>query len=492
MEPCKVKLRRLLKDCIDYTLKGSKETEVSGISANSKFVAPGDLFVAKKGLSHDGAEFIPDAVAAGAMAILSDIYNPFFPNVTQIVASDVTAVEAAILQEFYQHADAELFLVGITGTNGKTTTAYMVKHLLDQLQGSCGLIGTVECIVGEHVFPAQFTTPDLITNYKLFREMALHGCKSAVMEVSSIGIDQQRVRCIEFDVGVFTNLTQDHLDYHKSMEQYAAAKAKFFTSLSNGTKPYPKKAVVNADSSWAPLITQDCPAPILSYGILQPCDLRALDIRLTTTGTTFQVVYQERSYPFVTPLIGRHNVYNLLAALGVGLARGLSIEACIKTLQTFAKVRGRLERVPNAKDLNIFVDYAHTDDALKNVLQTLKELAKGRLITVFGCGGNRDQLKRPKMGAVVEEFSDLAIVTSDNPRGEDPHEIIQHILNGFRHPEKTQVLVDRAEAIARAISLAHPHDIVLIAGKGHETTQVFSHGTVAFDDRLVATQICAK
>jgi UDP-N-acetylmuramoyl-L-alanyl-D-glutamate--2,6-diaminopimelate ligase len=485
----RVKLKKLLKNIPVQAIKGSKEIEIAGLCANSKLVTPGDLFIAKRGLTHDGARFIPDAVAAGASAILTDLYDPFFTQVVQIIHPDVSAVEAAIAKEFYGHPSDQLFLVGITGTNGKTTTSYLVRHLLEKNGERCGLIGTIEWIIGQHVFPSTITTPDILRNYKLFQEMVAKGCQSCVMEVSSHALDQGRVRSIEFDVAVFTNLTQDHLDYHQTMQEYAKAKAQLFSTL-KGEKPFAKKVIVNADSPYSAQMIADCPAEVLSYGIERPSDLRAQEIRLSAMGMEFDVNFRGKTHLFTSSSIGRFNVYNLLAATGVALARGLTLEQIGAALNTFTSVPGRLERVPNDKGLNIFVDYAHTDDALSNVLNTLRELKTGRLITVFGCGGNRDVNKRPKMGAVVETLSDLSIITSDNPRQEDPEEIIRNILVGLTNPAHALVIVDREEAIHRAIQMAKPNDIVLIAGKGHENYQIFSHQTIDFDDRTIAIAAC--
>jgi UDP-N-acetylmuramoyl-L-alanyl-D-glutamate--2,6-diaminopimelate ligase len=487
----RVKLKKLLKEIPVKAIKGSKDVEIAGLCSNSKLVTPGDLFIAKKGVTHDGARFIPDAIAAGASAILTDLYDPFFSDTVQIIHPDVASVEAAIAKTFYGHPSDNLFLVGITGTNGKTTTSYLIRHLLEAFKVRCGLIGTIEWIVGEHVFPSGKTTPDILQNYKLFHEMIAKKCQACVMEVSSHALDQGRVRSIEFDVAVFTNLTQDHLDYHKTMEEYANAKAKLFsTLLPHGGKSFPKKAIVNADSRYFSQMIESCRVPLLTYGIEQPSDLTARHIRLSVEGMEFEVDYANEKHLFKTSLIGRFNVYNLLAAIGVGISRGFSLKSILETLSTFQAVPGRLERVPNEKGLNIFVDYAHTDDALYNVLSTLKEFKKGRLITVFGCGGNRDARKRPKMGAVVEALSDLTIVTSDNPRHEDPEMIIRNILAGLKTPGNALVIVDREEAIRRAVNIAKPDDILLIAGKGHENYQILSHQTIDFNDGIAAKAAC--
>ncbi len=485
-----MKLKKLLKAFPEIVVHGSKEIDIKGISANSKSIGPGYLFIAKKGLIYDGVRFISDAIAAGASAVLSDLYDPFCKHIVQLIHPRVAQVEAKLAQVYYDHSDRELFLVGITGTNGKTTTSYLIKYLLDKLDMPTGLIGTIERIVGHHVFPSNQTTPDVITNYRLFHEMKTQGCQACVMEVSSHALDQGRVSGVEYDVAIFTNLTQDHLDYHHDMERYAAAKAQLFTLESSNKARFAKTAVVNADSPWYSRMVQECKGTVLTYGIDSPCDLRAEQVQLSHDGAKMVVSYQGKQVFFHSPLIGRFNIYNCLAAIATGLVRGFPLEAILKILTHFPKVPGRLERVPNAKKIPIFVDYAHTDDALKNVLETLKEVKTGRLITVFGCGGDRDQGKRPKMGAIAEELSDVAIVTSDNPRQEDPEEIIRQVLSGFARPADAMVIVDRKEAIHAATEMASPSDIILIAGKGHETYQIFSHQTINFDDRLVAEEAC--
>jgi UDP-N-acetylmuramoyl-L-alanyl-D-glutamate--2,6-diaminopimelate ligase len=491
-----MKLKKLLKDLPDVVVRGSKEIEVTGLCADSRLVAPGNLFIAKKGITCDGARFIPQAIAAGAQAVLTDLYDPFHSAVTQLIYPRIDQIEGKLARAYFHDSDQALFLVGITGTNGKTTTSYLTQFVLAQLGEPCGLIGTIEWVIGEQVFPSQQTTPDVITNYKLFQEMHHRGCKACVMEVSSHALHQGRVRGVEFDVGIFTNLTQDHLDYHHDMQSYAAAKAELFSSLvsfQEARKPFfPKVALLNIDDPLSEQMGRNSPARIMTYGIEKECDLRATEITLTSKGMDMEILYQGKSHPFTSPLIGRFNVYNCLAAIGLGIARGFSLPQILEVLSRFPKVPGRLERVINPKQIPIFVDYAHTDDALYNVLQTLRELKKGRLITVFGCGGNRDVGKRPKMGAVAESLSDIAIVTSDNPRQEDPLAIIQDILQGFKEPGKPLIIPDRAEAICKAVDLAGPDDLVLIAGKGHETYQILAHQTVDFDDRLVAQQACSN
>ena len=487
-----MKLKKLLKEIPVKDVKGSKEIEITGVCSNSKLVAPGNLFVARKGRAENGAYYIPEAIAAGAVAVLSDIYDPSLKNVTQIIDSAVGEKEALFAAHYYQFPSDELFMVGITGTNGKTTTSFLIKHLLDQFAGPCGVIGTIEYIIGEHHYQANRTTPDVTTNYKMLREMVMHDCQSAVMEVTSHALDQKRISFIDFDVAIFTNLSLDHLDYHKTMEEYCKAKNLLFRSLSPSLKKHKKEklAVINVDDAWHHSMVEGCRVKKLTYGIENKADLQATEVVLTPRGTQFQLKYLDKSLECHTPLVGRFNVYNCLAAIAVGLAQQIPVEKVVKLLSTFPPVPGRLEVVPNALDLKIYVDFAHTDDALRNVFECLLEFKKGKIITVFGCGGDRDPTKRPKMAAVCARFSDINIVTSDNPRSEDPLEICQQVVKGFNNQQNYHIEVDRRLAIEAAINLATPDDIILIAGKGHETYQVFAHQTIEFDDRKVAQQIC--
>jgi len=481
-----MKLKRLLKNisCID--VRGSKEIEITGLSCNSKTVVPGNLFIAKRGLSAQGAQFIDEAIDAGALAILTDMYNPFLSKaVVQLIAKDLQGLEGKLAAEFYQDPSKDLFLVGVTGTSGKTTTTYLIRHLLETLLGPTGLIGTVECIIGQQYLPSTLTTPDVITNHKLLHEMKLCGSKAAVMEVSSHGLAQGRVSYIDFDVAVFTNLSQDHLDYHKDMQEYAETKATLFSSISAS-----KVAVINADSPWSPVMIKNCPATILSYGIDKQADVRATDLKLEEHSSEFMVEYKGEKYPFSAPLIGRFNVFNYLTAISVGLARGLPLKKVLDVLSSFSAVPGRLQKVSNKKGLHIFVDYSHKPDALENVLSTLSQIKKGKLICLFGCGGNRDTGKRPLMGEIAERLSDEVVITSDNPRSEDPLAIIQQIMKGIKYPANVLVEPDRRSAIEKAVARMKKDDILLIAGKGHETYQIFSHATVEFDDRKVAEESC--
>jgi UDP-N-acetylmuramoyl-L-alanyl-D-glutamate--2,6-diaminopimelate ligase len=488
-----MKLKKLLKDIPFKSVKGSKDIAITGVCANSKLVAPGHLFIAKKGLADDGSRYIQEAVSAGASAVLTDIYDPSFKNITQIIHPKPVEIEGALAAHYYEHPSKELFMVGLTGTNGKTTTSFVAKYLLDQFRGPCGLIGTIEYIIGHHRYQATRTTPDVSANHKMLRDMISHGSRSAVMEVTSHALDQGRVQYIDYDVAIFTNLTLDHLDYHQTMEQYCLAKNRLFRSLEGPSKGRKKQtAVVNADSGWTSKILEGCRAKVLSYGINSPADLRAADIELTAAGTKLTIHYQGKTYPCQWPLVGRFNVYNCLAAMAAVLCLPAPIEEIIKHMDKIPSVPGRLQPVPNGLGVTVYVDFAHTNDALENVLECLFELKKGKIITVFGCGGDRDQSKRSKMAEAAEQFSDVTIVTSDNPRTEDPLTICRQIIQGFKKKDSCLLEIDRRAAIKKAIDISQPNDIILIAGKGHEPYQIFAHQTIEFSDAKVVSELCEE
>lgn len=479
-----IKLKRLLRHLPDIEVKGSKEIEITGICSHSKLVAPGNLFIAKKGLTHDGNLFIADAIHAGAAALLTDLYNPFV-SVTQLIHPDVAKMEAKLAAEYFQNPSREMQVIGITGTSGKSTTSYLVKYLLDHVGISTGLIGTIEWIIGENRYPAKMTCPDVITNHKFLREMVQQKCSVAVMEVTSHALDQNRTGEIDFSLAVFTNFSQDHLDYHKSMEEYKKAKEKLFTQLTEK-----KTALLNADDPCSAEFAKKTKAKVMTYGILQPADLQAKDLSITDKGSQFTLCYQGQEFVCQSHLIGRFNVYNLLAAIAIGIHLSIPVSTSVSILKNFKYVRGRLERVENRLGIHIFVDFSHKEDALYNVLSTLNSIKKGKVITLFGCGGDRDQSKREKMGKVVCQLSDEAILTNDNPRSEDPMTIVSHILQGFSSSYPVTIELDRKKAIEKAIEKAHKGDIVLIAGKGHEQEQIFASQVFSFSDVETARQIC--
>lgn len=479
-----MKLKKLIKDIEGLETKGVKDVEVTGVCSNSKSIAPGNIFVAKRGMKQDGAHFIPEAISGGAVAVLTDLYNPMLTQAIQLIHPDINRVEAQIAAEYHGHPSQKMLVVGITGTNGKTTTSYLIRYLLEKQGCQTGLIGTIEYIVGKQHHQPTHTTPDVSTNHKLLKEMLVQGCQAGVMEVTSHALKQGRVDCIDFDIAIFTNLTEEHLDYHVSMEEYCQAKSLLFSNLKETGV-----AIVNKDDPWHRKIIAQCKAPIFTYGIDSEADLMAKNLNITKEGTEFTLFYRGQEVTLFTPLVGRFNVYNTLAALAVGLSRGQTIKQLKGWLKNFSSVAGRLEPVDNVLGKKVFVDFAHTEDALKNVLQTLKETGCQKIITVFGCGGDRDRSKRPRMAHVAESFSNYCIVTNDNPRTEDPVKICEEIASGFKGAHFT-IILDRYDAIHKGIELAGEEDVVLIAGKGHERYQVFARHTIDFDDVEAVQEIC--
>lgn len=485
-----MKLKVLLKNLPQIDLKGSKETEVSGIASHSKVVAPGDLFIARRGAAYDGNRFIPEAINSGAVCILSDVFDPSIKGVTQLIAKDVSEVEALLAASFWSWPSKELQMVGITGTSGKTTTAYLIHHLFGFFLVPAGLIGTVEYITGVRHCEAPRTTPDVVTNQRLLRDIVRSGAKACVMEVSSHALVQGRVDEIGFDTAIFTNLSHEHLDYHKTMEEYAKAKNRLFRSLGTNRSLEPI-AIFNAADPWVGSVSEGTKVRCVTYGIEREADVIASDMHTNSTDTSFTLTCAGKSVPVTMPLIGHYNVENALAAASAFIARGYALGELANGLSTAAPPPGRLERVVNQLDLKIYVDYAHKEDALRKVLKTLRPSTNGRLIVVFGCGGDRDREKRPKMAQAAEELADFCFVTSDNPRSEDPQAIIREIASGFT-TSCYSLIPEREKAIHAAIDMATPADLVLIAGKGHEKYQVFATSTIPFDDCAVVREYCSK
>jgi UDP-N-acetylmuramoyl-L-alanyl-D-glutamate--2,6-diaminopimelate ligase len=478
-------LKTLVSQLNAARIDGPLERDVAGIAYDSRRVKPGFVFVAMRGEKADGHDFIATAAEQGASAIVCEEAQPA-GGATVIVVPDSRAALATIAATFFKHPSHHLKLAGVTGTNGKTTTTFLLKHMCETAMLRCGLIGTVRYEIGERILPASRTTPESLDLQEMLFQMRSAGCKAAVMEVSSHALSQERVRDIEFDVAVFTNLTQDHLDYHKTMENYFEAKSRLFSVLLTQVKKK-GKAVINMDDPYgaqlAARFAKDL--PVITFGVGARCDFRASNQKIDFQGASYQLDALDKSFLVRLPLIGRFNIYNSLGALAAASALGLDLRAAVLSLATAPAVPGRLEPVPAKRQFRIFVDYAHTDDALLNVINTLRELSPNRLIVVFGCGGNRDRAKRPLMGAVVDRLADYAIITSDNPRKEQPEAIIEDIKRGF-HGSNYEAVVDRKEAIFRAVAMAQPRDIVLIAGKGHENYQEFADRTVPFDDVSVA------
>ncbi len=474
---------KTLLDKLNLEVSGSPAVEISALAYDSRRVTAGTLFFALPGRISQGRDFIPQALARGAVAILTDSIVPDLP-VPCISAPDPRAAMAEIARRFHGDPSESLRVVGVTGTNGKTTTTFLVKHLLDDAHHRCGLIGTVRYDIGGRFLPATRTTPESTDMQELLAKMRANGCRAAAVEISSIALDERRADGIHLDVGIFTNLTQDHLDYHGTMEAYFRAKARLFELMvadKRGT------AVINIDDPAGVRLVDKFSGklPLKTFGFSLRADLRASDPRIDFGGTSYRLDAEGKSFLVRMPLIGRFNVLNSLAALSAVSALELNLREAVKSLEECPAAPGRLENVPAKKLFRVFVDYAHTPDALLNALDTLRELSPNRLICVFGCGGDRDRAKRPLMGRVAAERADFSILTSDNPRSEDPITILNEIAIAIPQASR-EIIPDRREAIFRAVELARPRDIVLIAGKGHESYQEFAEHTLPFDDLQVA------
>jgi UDP-N-acetylmuramoyl-L-alanyl-D-glutamate--2,6-diaminopimelate ligase len=463
------------------SIHGSLDREITGVRYDSRRVTPGNLFVAVRGTSFDGHSFIEQAVDKGAVAVVGE-RAALSQRATAIVVPDSRGALAQLAATFFGDPSRKLKMIGVTGTNGKSTTTFLIKHLLERASQSTGLIGTVQYEVGERRLPASRTTPESLDLQELLLQCVEAGCRNVVIEVSSHALSQGRANEIEFDIGVFTNLTRDHLDFHNGMKDYFLAKARLFESLRQSQKK-DRKAIVNIDDPYGQQLVARFgrDLPIISYGMGARADFRASDFKVDMNGTSYRLDAKDKSYLVRLPLIGRFNIYNSLAALAAAHAVGLDVRNAVLALAKAPQIPGRLEAVPAKRKFQVFVDYAHTDDALLNVVKTCRDLNPNRLILVFGCGGNRDRAKRPSMGAVADQYADYAFITSDNPRKEDPEAIVRDVETGFKH-KNYEKIVDRKLAITRAIAMAQPRDIVLIAGKGHEKYQEFSDHTVPFDD----------
>jgi len=485
-----VLLDDLLKGASVLGRSGPEHSEIHGITCDSRLVRPGWLYVAVRGHSQDGNQYVEEAVRRGASAVVSEA-RPMVPRTVAAVhvASARLALARAALIFFGRPADS-LRMIGVTGTNGKTTVAFMCSAILQAAGEHPGLIGTVRYEIGERVIPASRTTPDAAEIQQMLAEMVRKGCRSAVMEVSSHALDQDRVFGLEFDAAVFTNLSQDHLDYHGDFENYFRAKKKLFDALPEGRKR--GVAVVNTSCPWGLRLSGEIGrrGPMITFG-REDADVRAERILSDRAGSAFHLISPWGHRDMRIRLSGGFNVGNALAAVAACGALGIDLDIMQKALENFESAPGRLERIESSRDFSVIVDYAHTPAALENVLATLRELTGGRLITVFGCGGNRDRAKRPLMGAAVTASADHALITSDNPRMEDPLSIIREIEAGCAKG-RYEVEPDRRKAIEKALAMAQPGDIVLIAGKGHETFQEVGKTMLPSDDRQVAREILGE
>ncbi|MCL4476467.1 MAG: UDP-N-acetylmuramoyl-L-alanyl-D-glutamate--2,6-diaminopimelate ligase [Nitrospirae bacterium] len=507
-----MKLGDILSGCEYELMRGDEDggvltTEISGIAYDSRKVTKNGVFVAVKGEHLDGHDFIDDAVKRGALAVVHEkeehLTNPPFPPLPKggrggvkggrggitgsspifLTVKDSRRTLACMANNFYKRPSEDISVIGVTGTNGKTTTSYLIKAILEAWKKKAGLIGTITYLIGDRQYPAFHTTPESLEFQGLLQEMVSAGCSHVVTEVSSHSLSQRRVDHTRFVVVVFTNLTRDHLDFHETMENYFAAKERLFTELLTeaGT------AVINVDDEWGRMLLADleegtgvtdqgnrCPA-LITYGIDRKADIAASQGEDSLTGLSFTLTYEGRTYRMDSPLIGIPNVYNILAAVTVGIALHIPMEVIQEGIRNVNNVKGRLERVNAGQDFLCIVDYAHTPDALERLILTARELlhnkdGPGRIITLFGCGGDRDRGKRPVMGEIATRLSDFVIITSDNPRSENPGEIIKEIVSGIARDNYTPV-PDRGDAIHLAVEKAGAGDILLIAGKGHEEYQ---------------------
>ena len=494
-----MKLSEILQDVKVRSIQGPVDRMIRALRYDSRRVEANDVFFAWKGAKTDGHDYVAEVCDKGAAAVVLE--NPSFAigrGSTFIEVESARRTMATMSATFFGRPDRALKMVGVTGTNGKTTTTFILKHLLTEPKVPVGLIGTVRYEIGERILPAARTTPESLDLHGLLSQMKAGGCRTTVMEVSSHALEQGRVEPIQFQVGVFTNLTQDHLDYHESMENYFAAKALLFTNLDREKEP--GIAVINADDAYGLRLIK-----LLSHGGVRviaytlqnksDAEIEARDVVFSAMGTQGKLRIGEETYDFTLPLIGSYNVANALAAVGGALALGIAPHVIVERLRNTPQVPGRLEKFVSADGVTVVVDYAHTDDAVRKALTVLRGITKGRLIAVLGCGGNRDAVKRPLMARAAVECVDHAIFTADNPRNENVELILNHMEAGVADAQfqgKYERLTDRRQAIAHALALAQPGDVVCIAGKGHETTQEIAGQYHPFDDRLVAQEFLAR
>ena len=469
-------------------VKGTLDRPISGLVLDSRRVVPGNLFFALPGLRADGTSYIDEAISRGAVAVVTQkLPHHAQPKVTFIEVKDARATLARVAQRYYKFPDRDMAVIGVTGTNGKTTVTHLLKHFLNGDQ-KVGLIGTINYDLGARTVPSFRTTPESLDIYGMMAQMRDAGCKQAVMEVSSHGIDQQRVLGLQFSAAVFTNLTRDHLDYHKTLDAYFTVKSRLFNG---GTGAAPKVAVVNLDDPYGAKLAASIPEGVktVTFGESPAALVRAENVSLNFKNTTFRLVWPGGTMDIDSPLIGRYNVSNLLAAVATAWGLGRDPVVFLARLRAFAGVAGRMERIEEGQPFNVLVDYAHTDDALRNALGMLRAITPGRLFVVFGCGGNRDRTKRPLMVQAVQEFADFAFATADNPRSEALTQIFADMEKGVTAPAKISWTEDRRRAISLALDAAKAGDCLLIAGKGHESYQEFADTVIPFDDRQVVREL---
>ena len=466
------------------------DVSISGIDHDSRKIEAGNLFVCMEGAHFDGHKFISQAVERGAVAILTTRKDfTTTEKISVLRVPDMLSALAVIVPYFYEYPSRQMRVIGITGTNGKTTTSYLLREIFSCAGFKVGLIGTIQTLIGEESYPVRNTTPNVIDLQKLLLEMLNKKVEVVVMEVSSHALAENRVAGVEFDTAIFTNLTQDHLDFHGTMENYLRAKAKLFDMVSRRGRKQNKTAIINIDDAAGGEILKHCLCEKITYGLKNSADLRGAEINLRSDGMNLSLT--PCSLSLNLHLTGIFNVYNVLAAVGAATAEKISPETIKIALENFKSVPGRFERIFSDKPFEVIVDYAHTPDGIKNVLETARQIVQGKIIAVAGCGGDRDHKKRPIMGKIASELSDKVILTSDNPRTENPEKILDDMETGIDKKNYERV-TDRRAAIFKAIELAGAGDIVLILGKGHETYQILKDKTIHFDDREIAREAIEK
>ncbi len=494
------KLSDLLAEVNVTQVVGQPDVPIHGIRTNSREVRPRDMFVAVRGTKADGHSYIRQAVETGASSVVvaRDKYEQElktwlqagylkYYNTTVIVVEYTHTALVAFADAFYDNPGSSLRLSGITGTNGKTTSSYLLRSILHASGNNAGLIGTVEYCIGDSSFPSQLTTPDPVQLRMLLARMRDAGCSDVVMEVSSHALDQGRVDGLTYEVSIFTNLTQDHLDYHQTRTRYLEAKRRLFTEYTTGT------AVLNFDDPATETLRAGLNIPVVGYGFSPEAEVRIAELSISETGNAIRLVALGSEVDVSSPLIGRFNAYNVAAAFAAGLMLDIPSPAIVRGIESVARVPGRFDRMTSRDGVSVFIDYSHTPDALKNALLALRDIRDAlrpgaSIITVFGCGGDRDKAKRPAMGAIATELSDLVLVTSDNPRTEDPDAIIADILDGIHERNNVVVNRDRKAAIREAIRRARSGDLVLVAGKGHEDYQILGDERIHFSDYEVVQE----
>lgn len=478
-------LKELIEGFKTRELINFHNISIEGIAYDSRKVKPDFLFVCITGLREDGHRFAAEAVKRGAAAIVCERIIEGEKKIPQIVVAESRCALSHISAIFYHHPSREIYVTGITGTNGKTSTSFLCEAILKQIGETCGVIGTINYRWGDRILPAEKTTPESLETQQILREMFKGGCRHAIIEVSSHALEQERVRDVEFRTGIFTNLSTEHLDYHGTLERYLKAKAKLFEKL----KGKETTAIINIDDPHSSIISKLPSGRIITYGIEKKAEVMASNILSSPEGMSFLVRTSEGSLKMQLKLLGKGNVYNTLAAAGFAISVGVELPDIKTAFEGVGCVRGRFEVVWK-EDFTVVIDYAHTPQAMEMLLQSARSIVPGRIITVFGCGGDRDKTKRPLMGGISAEMADFSFLTTDNPRSEDPETIISQIQSGFQKLHKTnfRIIPDRAEAIREAINFARNGDMVIIAGKGHETYQTWKDWVVPFDDSEVARE----